>query len=198
MPNFISEDNIEQAAIQKLVQENDYNMLNCMTAEPETLPDGSDRENKKQVVLPKVLLNSLCEINPNIPVKVIEKEVAELMKTPATADMMQTNYQNYNKLRNGISVEYEKNGRKTPDRLKVIDFEEPAKNKFTVVSQLWIKGEVHWRRPDLIIYINGLPLVFIELKNSNIPVKNAYDINLQNYLKDIPYLFHYNQRLIVK
>ncbi len=193
MPNFISEDNIEQAATQKLVQENDYNMLNCMTAEPETLPDGSDRENKKQVVLPKVLLKSLCEINPNIPVKVIEKEVAELMKTPASADMMQANYQNYNKLRNGISVEYEKNGRKAPDRLKVIDFEEPTKNKFTVVSQLWIKGEVHWRRPDLIIYINGLPLVFIELKNSNIPVKNAYDINLQNYLKDIPYLFHYNQ-----
>ena len=58
---------------------------------------------------------------------------------------------------------------------------------------MWIKGETHWRRPDLIIFINGFPLVFIELKNSNIPVKNAYDINLKNYLKDIPYLFNYNQ-----
>lgn len=63
----------------------------------------------------------------------------------------------------------------------------------TVASQMWIKGETHWRRPDLIIFINGFPLVFIELKNSNIPVKNAYDINLKNYLKDIPYLFNYNQ-----
>ena len=58
---------------------------------------------------------------------------------------------------------------------------------------MWIKGETHWRRPDLIIFINGFPIVFIELKNSNIPVKNAYDINLKNYLKDIPYLFNYNQ-----
>jgi len=58
---------------------------------------------------------------------------------------------------------------------------------------MWIKGEVHWRRPDLIIFINGLPLVFIELKNSNILVKNAYDKNLKDYLKDIPYLFNFNQ-----
>lgn len=193
MPNFISEDNIEQAAISRLVNENKYDEINCMTAEPENLPDGSGRDNKKQVVLPSVLFQSLCKINPNIPVDVVHKVADELIKTPTTAELMHTNYVNYNKLRNGIQVEYEKNGRKTPDRLKIIDFEESTNNQFTVVSQLWIKGEVHWRRPDLIIYINGLPIVFIELKNSNIPVKNAYDINLQNYLKDIPYLFHYNQ-----
>jgi type I restriction enzyme R subunit len=193
MPNFISEDNIEQAAISKLVQENRYEALNCMTAEPETLLDGSGRENKKQVVLPSILFKSLCHINPDIPVEEIEKVADELVKTPVSADIMQVNYQNYNKIRNGIQVEYERNGKKTPDKLKIIDFEHPMENMFTVVSQLWIKGEVHWRRPDLIIYINGLPLVFIELKNSNIAVKNAYDINLQNYLKDIPYLFNYNQ-----
>lgn len=193
MPNFISEDNIEQATINRLVQDNKYDTINCMTTEPETLPDGSGRDNKKQVVLPSLLFQSLCDINLNIPVEVVRRVADELIKTPSTTELMYTNYLNYNKLRNGIQVEYEKNGRKKPDRLKIIDFEHPTSNQFTVVSQLWIKGEVHWRRPDLIIYINGLPIVFIELKNSNIPVKNAYDINLQNYLKDIPYLFHYNQ-----
>ncbi len=58
---------------------------------------------------------------------------------------------------------------------------------------MWIRGELHRRRPDLLIFVNGFPVVFIELKNSNIPVKNAYDKNLRDYLKDIPFLFHYNQ-----
>ena len=194
MPNFISEDMIEIACIDLLISENKYDShINCMTEKPETLPDGSGRENKKQVVLPCVLLESLIRINPHLPASCIEKVAHGLVKTQKATDLMQTNYQNYQKIRNGISVEYEKNGKKKPSKLKVIDFENPLNNTFTVVSQLWIKGEVHWRRPDLIIYVNGLPIVFIELKNSNIPVKNAFDVNLKNYLKDIPYLFNYNQ-----
>jgi type I restriction enzyme R subunit len=103
------------------------------------------------------------------------------------------NCSNYQLLRTGISVQYEVNGMKESNTVNIIDYDKPLNNNFTVVSQLWIKGEVHWRRPDLIIFINGLPLVFIELKNSNISVKNAYDKNLMDYLKDIPYLFNYNQ-----
>ena len=117
----------------------------------------------------------------------------ELCHTPVSGDLMLTNFGNYQKIRNGIAVEYTKNGHKTSDILRLIDFGKPENNSFIVASQMWIKGEIHWRRPDLLLFVNGLPLVFIELKNSNIPVKNAYDINLQNYLKDIPYLFDYNQ-----
>ena len=193
MANFISEDNIEQATIQKLVSDNKYNSINCMTAESEILPDGSGRDNKRQVVLPMVIFENICKINPNIPVDTIKTVVQELCKTPTSVDIMQVNYQNYSKIKHGINVEYEFEGVKKFDRLKIIDFDTVTNNDFTVVSQLWIKGEVYWRRPDLIIYVNGLPLVFIELKNSNIAVKNAYDTNLQNYLKDIPYLFNYNQ-----
>lgn len=103
------------------------------------------------------------------------------------------NCQNYQKLRNGITVEYDQNGRKTYNLLRLIAYDGAQKNSFIVASQMWIKGETHWRRPDLIIFINGFPMVFIELKNSNISVKSAYDINLKNYLKNIPYLFNYNQ-----
>lgn len=193
MPNFISEDDIEQAAIKKLVDCNNYSAVNCYTADPDTLTDGSGREHKKQVVLPKVLSESLIRINPHLPKDCIENAVSQLAKTQSTTDLMKVNYCAYQQIRNGINVEYNENGKKRTSVLKIIDFVNPQNNDFTVVSQLWIRGEVHWRRPDLIIYINGLPVVFIELKNSNINVKNAYDKNLNDYIKDIPFLFHYNQ-----
>ena len=193
MPKIITEDMIEQAAIKALQERHDYNVLNCMTEEPDTLPDGTGRKDKKQVVLPDVMFESLCRINPDIPEQTVRTVVDELCRTPVSGDLMLTNYQNYQKIRNGITVEYNKNGKKTSNILRLLSYNDALSNTFTVASQMWIKGETHWRRPDLIIFINGFPMVFIELKNSNIPVKNAYDINLKNYLKDIPYLFNYNQ-----
>ena len=184
---------IEQAAIKALHERHNYTVLNCMTEEPDTLPDGTGRKDKKQVVLPDVMLESLCRINPNIPEQTVRTVVDELCHTPVSGDLMLTNYQNYQKIRNGITVEYNKDGKKTSNILRLLSYNDALSNTFTVASQMWISGETHWRRPDLIIFINGFPLVFIELKNSNIPVKNAYDINLKNYLKDIPYLFNYNQ-----
>ena len=193
MPKIITEDMIEQAAIKALHERHNYIILNCMTEEPDTLPDGTGRKDKKQVVLPDVMFESLCRINPDIPTETVRIVVDELCRTPVSGDLMLTNYQNYQKIRNGITVEYNKNGKKTSNILRLLSYNDALSNTFTVASQMWIKGETHWRRPDLIIFINGFPMVFIELKNSNIPVKNAYDINLKNYLKDIPYLFNYNQ-----
>ena len=184
---------IEQAAIKALHERHNYTVLNCMTEEPDTLPDGTGRKDKKQVVLPDVMLESLCQINPDIPEQTVRTVVDELCHTPVSGDLMLTNYQNYQKIRNGITVEYNKDGKKTSNILRLLSYNDALSNTFTVASQMWISGETHWRRPDLIIFINGFPLVFIELKNSNIPVKNAYDINLKNYLKNIPYLFNYNQ-----
>ena len=164
-----------------------------MTEEPNTLLDGTGRSDKKQVVLPEVMLESLCRINSDIPIETVHSVVYELCHTPISGDLVLTNFYNYQKIRNGITVEYDFNGRKTSNILRLIDFDNASNNSFIVASQMWIKGEVHWCRPDLIIFINGFLMVFIELKNSNIPVKNAYDINLKNYLKDVPYLFNYNQ-----
>jgi len=193
MARIITEDMIEQSAIKMLVDVNKYQSINCFTTEKETLTDGTGRENKKQVVLPTILFNKLCQINPNIPIHKVKEVAEKLAFTPNTADLMLANYSDYQILRTGIEVQYELNGKKTKNRLNIIDYIEPLNNSFIVASQMWIKGEVHWRRPDLILFINGLPIVFIELKNSNILVKNAYDKNLTDYLKDIPYLFNFNQ-----
>lgn len=193
MPKIITEDMIEQAAMKDLHERHKYTVLNCMTEDPDKLPDGTGRSDKRQVVLPDVMFKSLCRINPDIPTETVYAAMDELCRTPVSGDLMLINYRNYQKFRNGITVEYEQNGKKTSNILHLLGYQDALNNNFTVASQMWIKGETHWRRPDLIIFINGFPMVFIELKNSNIPVKNAYDINLKNYLKDIPYLFHYNQ-----
>lgn len=194
MPNIITEDMIEQAAIELLVSEFAplYEQLNCFTNDPESLPDGTGRSDKKQVVLPEILFGKLCELNPDIPEGVIRNKTEELCRN-AHGDPLEDNYHRYQKIRHGEPVKYKKDGHEAKGLLRLIDFNSPENNSYIVVSQMWIRGEVHWRRPDLIIFVNGLPLVFIELKNSNINVKNAYDKNLTDYRRDIPQLFNYNQ-----
>lgn len=193
MPQIITEDMIEQAAVKLLRERHHYTVLNCMTAEPDTLPDNSGRDNKKQVVLPETVHRTLRRLNPDIPEQTVNAVAEELCKTAHDTDITAANYRFYQKLRNGITVEYNRNGKTVADTLRLIDYDDVENNNFTVVSQMWICGEMRYRRPDLILFINGFPLVFIELKNSIVPVKNAYDINLKNYLTDIPALFHYNQ-----
>lgn len=194
MAKIITEDMIEKAMIETLTSsELGYLHINCYTKDPEDLNDGTNRSNKKQVVLLDILLKQLQIINPKIPFEILESVAKSLVPSRAIAELMAVNYENYNKIRNKIEVEYQKNGKKETDYVKLIDFNTITNNDFTVCSQMWIKGETYYRRPDLIIFINGLPIVFIELKNSDIKVKNAYDKNLTDYLRDIPQLFYFNQ-----
>lgn len=193
MPKIITENMIEKAAVELLETEYKYNRLDCYTENQEALPDGTGRANKKQVVLPEILFAKLCELNPQIPKGIIACTVEKLCRN-LHGDALGDNFDRYQKIRNGEKIEYKNaDGKKEHAILKLIDFDTPANNDFTVATQMWIKGEIHWRRPDMIIFVNGFPLVFIELKNSNIPVKNAYDYNLINYRKDVSWLFNYNQ-----
>ena len=105
-------------------------------------------------------------------------------------------------IRDGVSVEFDHedpngNTEKHHERVRLIDFDDTANNQYLAVSQLWIKAigqapKAAYRRPDVILYVNGLPLVFVELKNSNVKLRSAYDDNLTNYQHDIPQLFHCN------
>ena len=192
MANIITEDMIEKAAVELLVSEYQYNRLDCYTEKSEALPDGTGRADKKQVVLPEILFSKLCELNPQVPKEVVAGAAEGLCRN-LHGDLLADNFSRYQKIRYGEKVSFKKDGKETFEILKLIDFDEPLNNDFTAATQMWIKGEIHWRRPDLILFVNGLPLVFVELKNSNVPVKNAYDNNLKNYLRDIPWLFNYNQ-----
>jgi type I restriction enzyme R subunit len=192
MPNFISEDQIEQAILRKL-QQCGYEPLNCFTADAEELRDGSQRTDKREVIFRDRLLEAAIRLNPAIPEPVIEEALTRLIDTRQAMSPIVANREIDTLLRDGIPVEFDNaDGRKEQERVRVIDFNDPEANRFLAVSQLWIKGEIYFRRPDILLYVNGIPLVFIELKNSNVKLQAAFSDNLTNYQRDIPQLFLFN------
>lgn len=196
MHNFISEDDIEQAILGKLKAEPFcYDIIVCDAdpAKRDDLNDGTGRTSKKQCVLPMIIEKSLQKINPNIELSYIQKIAKDLCHDYTGTDLVDTNYKLYQQIRNGVKIDVRRNGKADFDFVKLVDFDNPENNTFTAVSQMWIQGSLYYRRPDVLIFINGLPMVFIELKNSIVKVAEAYNKNLKDYLKDIPNLFAFNQ-----
>jgi type I restriction enzyme, R subunit len=186
MANFISEDHIEQATIDLFKNKLNYRHLNCFER------DTTGRRDETEVVIQPLLRQQLLKLNPTQTPSVIDAAVAQLCQTRMDKSDFAANKEVYGLIRNGVNVPTTNAVGKTEDvTVKVIDFEDDTQNDYLVVSQLWLQGERRVR-PDLIVFVNGLPLIFIELKNSNISVRNAYDDNLTRYRQHIPQLFHYN------
>lgn len=196
MRNFISENDIEQAILKKLkAAPFDYDVIVC-DADPskcDVLPDGTGRASKNECVLPDILFRSLRRINPNIGEENLRRIVKDLRRDFTGTDITATNYKLYHQIRNNIKITVRNNGKDDFAFVHLIDFDNPENNTFTAVSQMWIKGRVYSRRPDILIFVNGLPVVFIELKNSIVKVEEAYNKNLLDYRRDIPNLFAFNQ-----
>ena len=190
MPNFISEEQIEEALVQKLRALYSYDSLDCHTEDPEDLNDGSNRASKREVIFLDRLKDAVVELNKEIPSNAIDSAIEKFAERRLSLSLTSANKEIYELLRGGIPVDYDDaKGKKHRDRVRLIDFNHPENNRYLVVSQLWIKGELGFRRPDVLLYVNGIPLVFIELKNSNVKVRTAYDDNLVTYKKEIPQLF---------
>jgi type I restriction enzyme, R subunit len=190
MPNFISEDQIEQALLQRLEEKFGFEILRCHCKDPDDLNDGSKRTNKRDVILLDRVKQAAVSLNPEIPESTVDDALDCLADRRQAMSQVAANREIYQLLRDGVPVEFDDaKGQKQKERVRLIDFNEPANNRFLAVSQLWVKGEPRFRRPDVLLYVNGIPLVFIELKNSNIKLKNAYDENITNYRAEIPQLF---------
>lgn len=201
MPNFISEDDIERALVRRLAVEFDFEPLNCFTEDREDIRDGSGRTDKRDVVLADRLLAALEKLNPDLPPAAVESAADELRRNRHAMSPVAANREVYRLIRDGVPVTYTNDkGRTQPARVRVIDFDDPAANDLLAVTQLWIaptgQGRCY-RRPDVILYVNGLPLVFVELKNSNVKLRSAYERNLIEYRRDIPQLFVYNGFLLL-
>ncbi|MCB0532016.1 MAG: type I restriction endonuclease subunit R [Saprospiraceae bacterium] len=192
MPNFISEQQIENAIVEVFVQNLGYRHLNCEHH------DGTGRGSETEVVLVPTLRHRLKLLNPGLPEVAIEEALRQLTQTRLAQSDMTANREVYQLLRDGVRVMVTNSkGKEEPATVRVIDFDQASRNDFLVVTQLWIQGQAIRRRPDVLVYVNGLPLVFIELKNSNVPLRSAYNDNLTNYRSDIPVLFHYNAACIL-
>lgn len=190
MPNLFSEDDIERTLLGRLHEQYGYEVLNCMTAQPGDLQDGSGRRDKRDVILGDRLHAAARRLNPQIPDAELEQALAQFAERRQAMTLVAANRELDALLRDGIAVRYQQDGQWQQEQLRLIDFAEVSNNDFLAVTQLWIKGiNDRYLRPDVLLYVNGIPLVFIELKNSNIPVRNAYDDNLVRYRKTIPQLF---------
>lgn len=195
MKSFISEDNIEQAICTRLsLPEYGWQRIECdPSVEGQNDVSKTGRSRVEECILPEIFRKALQRINSQIDTEILNGIVKEYQKDYTGTDMVDTNYKFYNQLRNGIRVKIHKNGREDFDIVKLIDFDNPKNNDFHCVNQMWIKGHFRYRRPDVLLFVNGLPLVFIELKNSTVKVEESYNKNLVSYRKDIPNIFALNQ-----
>lgn len=193
MKSFISEDDIEQSLLKRL-KDLKWDRIECDPAvEKQDEVARTGRENASECILPEVFRASLKDLNPDLAPEIIDAVVSDFRKDYSGTDIVDTNYKFYNQLRNGIKVDVRKDGKDDFEIVKLIDFDDPLNNTFTAVNQMWIKGHYRYRRPDVLLFVNGLPVVFIELKNSTVKVEEAYDKNLLSYREDIPNIFALNQ-----
>ena len=175
MANYISEDDIERAILEKLNNSPfNYDILRC-PADAESrdnLNDGTGRNSKRQCVLPVVLTDALYRINPAIDKSIIDGIVRDLSRDFTGTDLTDTNYKNYKKIRDKIKVKVKKNGKDDFDFVQLIDFDNPENNTFTAVSQMWIQGHYiiiedliySYSLMDCLLFSLNLKIVLLRLK----------------------------------
>ena len=196
-PHPDSEDALELRTI-KLFEEIGWeNTANCYH---EWQGDKSSlgRSSRKEVVLVSKLRTALVRLNPDLSTAAIDLAVEELTRSRSTLSLENANREIYRLLKDGVKVTFQDaDDEEAIETVKVIDWNNPSNNGFFLASQFWISGEIYTRRTDLLGFINGLPLVFIELKRHHRRLKAAYQDNLRDYKQTIPQLFWYNAFIIL-
>ena len=197
MLNEYSEDAlIEQPAIELLTE------LGWQTANlfKETFgADGTEgRANDREVILQSRLRRKLEEFNPNLPATAYDAAIEELTRNRAAMIPVNANAEFYRLLKDGVKVTVKQpDGSHSFETLRVIDWNAPERNDFFLTSQMWIRGDLYLRRTDLVGFVNGLPLLFIELKATHRNLFAAYNDNLRDYRTAIPQLFIPNALLVL-
>ena len=167
---------------------------------PDISPGGKEQEREySDPVLTDRLKERLQLINPEIPKEAIDEAIRMIRKNNSQ-DLVSNNHDFHNLLVNGIDVQYrKKNGSIKHDKVFIFDFNHPENNEFLAVNQFTIIENRHERRPDIVLFVNGIPLVIIELKNpedENATIWSAYR-QIQTYLSEIPSIFRFNELCIV-
>ncbi len=167
---------------------------------PELAPDGStpERSDYRQVLLLDRLRQAVAALNPAVP-KAARDDAVKLVSDLGTPVLLAANRQFHRLLVTGVPVQYQHDGETRGDFVRLVDWTAPERNEWLAVNQFSITGPHHTRRPDIILFVNGLPLVLIELKNpadQNADVWKAFD-QIQTYKEQIPDIFEYNEVLVI-
>ncbi len=151
------------------------------------------RTSYKRVLLPGRFAQALKSLNPWMTGQQVTEAIERMTEYMSSQTLMQINEQKYQYIRDGVPVTRVKPGGETEEvRAKVIDFASPGKNDFLCVRELWVQGALYKRRADIVGFVNGLPLLFVELKNHDVAVEDAFNKNYRDYLDTIPQLFYHN------
>lgn len=191
----MTEDQLEQETLRWLADVGYTSLFG-----PDLAPDGTspERADYRQVLLVERLRSAVARLNPAIPVQAREDAVQQVqdLGTPA---LLSANQRFHQLLVGGVPVAYQKDGETRGDFVRLIDWANQAVNEWVAVNQFAIKGSHHTRRPDVMLFVNGLPLVLLELKNpadQNADIWKAYD-QIQTYKAQIPDVFRYNEILVI-
>lgn len=156
------------------------------------------RTSYNEILLFRYFKKALKEFNPWINDSQISEAQKILEQRLSSSSLLQINEEKYFLIRDGIPVTVKKpNGQTETKKATVIDFQNPEKNYFLAIKELKIHGDLYRRRTDIVGFVNGIPLLFVELKKNTVDVQNAYDDNYTDYLDTIPHLFYYNAFLML-
>jgi len=190
---------VEQPAI-ALFSELGYDTANCFYEKVGTSDSTLGRETTEEVVLVPKLRSALQKLNADLDSEAINLAIEELTGDRGAMSLVQANREVYKLLKDGVKVAFENDeGEETDETVRIIDWNNPANNDFFLASQFWVSSPngIYKKRPDLIGFVNGLPLIFIELKKSHGRIENAYRNNLKDYKQTIPQLFWFNALIIL-
>lgn len=192
--SYTEDSYVEQPAI-NLFSSIGWENIDCYS---ETFGDEGllGRESRSEVILIRELREALTIINPDCTANEINLAIEEIARDRSAMSAIAANEACYKLIKNGVSVKADADD-EDQITVKVIDWQNKDNNRFLLCSQLWVTGEIETRRPDLIGFVNGLPLVFIELKAAHRQLIHAYKDNLADYKKVIPQLFNFNQLVIL-
>lgn len=196
--NKFSEDNLVEKTVIKLIKDvwGDKDCHINAYKDEDDLELG--RENRGEVVLKKFLMPALAKLNPDLPAVALGQAFEMLIRDRSNLDLAKANREIYKLLQDGASVGVgDENDEASQERIRYFDFDNPENNHFLVVNQFWVTGEMYTRRPDVVVFVNGIPLIFMELKASHKNLIDAYRDNLRDYKDTIPKLFWYNMGVII-
>jgi len=195
---YTEDELVEQPAIHLLEElgwehHNAYNEFDAAGTSP------LGRETKSEVVLTARLRPAIERLNPDVPTEAIQQAIDELSRGRSRMAPAAANREVYDLIKNGVRVHVADpdGGGDTVDVVQLIDWDNPSNNDFLICNQFWVTGEMYTRRADLVGFVNGLPLLFVELKATHARLEAAYDGNLSDYKDTIPQLFWFNALVIL-
>jgi type I restriction enzyme R subunit len=189
MPSPYTEAGLVERPALELLDQLGWTVLNAFR---ETFgPAGTlGRDSMHDVVLTHRLRDALRWLNPQVPDAIREDALAAVTKDRSVMDRVRANREVYDLLRDGYRAEWRgENGERQYASVQYVDFRDSSNNDWLAASQMWVAGELHRRRADTVLFVNGIPIVLMEFKDPNRPVKAAYDENLTDYRDTIPQLF---------